>query len=208
MKPHSIIGSILNKFERYYIYYKYNSYTIAEYFRKQGAQVGENCSIIITDLGPEPYLVKIGNHVTIAMGVSLITHDGGAWIFRQEIPDLQVYGPIVIEDNCVIGAHATLMPNVRVGPNSIVAAGSVVISDIPPNSIAIGVPARVLGSTERYREKCIERWALQKPAGYHSPGEIVKQPMNSIKKNRQLLRDHLIRVFWQNEDSRHSLSHR
>ena len=71
---------------------KYDQYTIAEYFRKQGAQVGEGCSIITRSLGDEPYLVKIGNHVTIAGGVIFATHDGAAWIIRQQIPDIQVFG--------------------------------------------------------------------------------------------------------------------
>src|SRR5262245_11780892 len=92
---------------------RYNEFTIAEYLRKQGAEIGEGCSIITRDLGPEPYLVKLGNHVTIAHGVIFMTHDGGAWLFREEFPDLQVFGPIVIEDNCVIGINAVLCPNIR-----------------------------------------------------------------------------------------------
>lgn len=142
---------------------KYNRFTIAEYFRKQGAQIGEGCSIIPTFLGTEPYLVKIGNHVTIAEGVIFITHDGGAWILRNEYPNAQVFGPIVVEDNCVIGRNATIFANVRIGSNSIVGAGSVVISDIPSNTIAVGVPARPFGSVEKYKQKCIERWKMQQP---------------------------------------------
>jgi acetyltransferase-like isoleucine patch superfamily enzyme len=55
---------------------KYNNYTIAEYFRKRGAQIGEDCYIVPRQLGGEPYLVKIGNHVAIAEGVKLHNHDG------------------------------------------------------------------------------------------------------------------------------------
>ena len=71
---------------------RYDNYTIAEYFRKQGAQIGENCFIVPRMLGGEPYLVKIGNHVLIAEGVKFHTHDGGTWIFREEIPELKVFG--------------------------------------------------------------------------------------------------------------------
>lgn len=151
------------KFKEGWELHKYDRFTIADYFRRQGAQVGEGCSIIPTSLGTEPYLVKIGNHVTIASNVRFITHDGGAWLFRKEFPDLQVFGPIIIEDNCVIGENALLLPNIRIGPNSIVAAGSVVISDIPPDCIAIGVPARPFGSVQKYREKCLARWHEQRP---------------------------------------------
>ena len=48
---------------------KYNDFTIAEYFRKQGAQIGENNRIELRSLSTEPYLIKIGNHCTIALNV-------------------------------------------------------------------------------------------------------------------------------------------
>lgn len=142
---------------------RYTPYTIAGYFRRLGATVGEGCFIVPTDLGHEPYLIKIGNHVAIAAEVSFMTHDGAAWLFRDQYPDLQVFGPIVIENNCVIGHRAILCPNIRIGPNSVVAAGSVVISDVPPNTFVMGVPARPFGSLDRFREKCLERWARQRP---------------------------------------------
>jgi acetyltransferase-like isoleucine patch superfamily enzyme len=146
---------------------KYDNLTIAEYFRKQGAQIGEDCIIIPRSLGTEPYLVKLGNHVAINQGVKLHTHDGGTWVFRREVPDLRVFGPIIIEDNCLIGENAIILPNVTIGRNSIVAASSVVIKDVAPGSIVMGVPARRFGSLEKYKEKCIRRWAEQKPPHLH-----------------------------------------
>jgi serine acetyltransferase len=139
--------------------------------------------------------VKIGNHVTIAQGVKFMTHDGATWIFRQEIPDIQVFGPIVIEDNCVIGQNAILFPNIRIGKNSIVGASSVVISDVPPDSIVIGVPARPFGSVVKYKEKCVERWNLQRPPDcVISPGETWWNS-KSFQDNRKKLREHLLKVF-------------
>lgn len=52
--------------------------------------------------------------------------------------------PIVIGDGCWIGADVTVLGGVTVGPGSVVAAGSVVIRDVPPNSLVAGVPARVV----------------------------------------------------------------
>ena len=174
---------------------RYNRFTRAEYFRQQGAQVGEDCSIIPTSLGEEPYLVKIGRHVTIAAGVKFIPHDGGPWVFREEIPDLQVFGPIVIENNCVIGENVLLFPNIRIGENSIIGAGSVVISDIPPNTIAMGVPARPLGSVAKYKEKCLEKWAEQRPPGVViEPGETWWNSRH-FAENRRRLREHLLALF-------------
>ena len=162
-----IIQHAYKKIKRSFELYKYNNSTIAEYFRKQGAQVGERCYIIPRNLGTEPYLVKIGNHVFIGEKVSFHTHDGGTWIFREEIPDLKVFGPIVIEDNCLIGENVNLLPNITIGEGSIVGSGSTVIADVPKNSIVMGVPARRIGSVERYKKKCIERWGMQKPKNIH-----------------------------------------
>lgn len=178
---------------------KYDRFTIAEYFRKQGAQIGEGCSIIPTSLGTEPYLVKLGNRVTIASGVTFITHDGGAWLFREEIPDLQVFGPIIVEDNCVIGENVILMPNIRIGRNTIVAAGSVVIADIPANSIAMGVPARVIGSVEKYREKCLRRWQEQRPPDLTIDAGQSWWNSEHYAENRTKLKQHLIKLFWQRQ---------
>ncbi len=187
--------ALYRRFRHGYEMSRYTPYTIAEYFRKQGAQVGEDCFIVPTDLGTEPYLVKIGNHVAIAAEVAFGTHDGAVWVFRDLIPDLQVFGPIVVEDNCVIGMRTTIFPNVRIGRNSVVGAGSVVISDIPPNSLVMGVPARAFGSLDKYREKCLERWHQQRPPDtVLDPGESWWNSKH-FGANRERLRKHLLTLF-------------
>ncbi len=166
--------------------------TIAEYFRKQGAQIGEDCDIRASSLGEEPYLVSIGNHVFISPGVVFHTHDGGVWILREKTPGIRVYGNIIIEDNCIIGANTMLLPNIRIGKNSIVGAGSVVISDVPPNSIVMGVPARVISSIPKYEERCLAMWKEQKPPDLHIEEGIEWW---QSKKNQQKLRKHLTHLF-------------
>jgi len=174
---------------------KYTPWTMAEYLRKTGAQIGEGCFIVPTYLGSEPYLVKIGNHCAIASGVGFSTHDGAAWVLRDEVPDLQVYGPIVIKDNCVVGMHAVIFPNVTIGPNSVVAAGSVVISDVPPNTIVMGVPARPFGALEKYRQKCLQRWAEQRPPDVViEPGETWWNSRH-FAANSERLKKHLLDLF-------------
>jgi len=144
---------------------KYDEFTIERYFRKKGYLVGKNNRIYVRSFGSEPYLVRIGNHCTIASGVAFVTHDGGAWIFREEIPSLNVFGKIEIKDNCFIGIKSMLMPNVTIGPNAVVGAGAVVTKDVPANTVVAGVPARVICSTDEYKEKCIKRWAELKLEG-------------------------------------------
>jgi acetyltransferase-like isoleucine patch superfamily enzyme len=176
---------------------RYGRFTKAAYFRKLGAQVGENCAIIPDSLGTEPWLVKIGDHVTIATGVKFITHDGATWIFREEYPNLQGFGTIIIDDNCVIGEHAILMPNTHIGANSIVGAGSVVMGDVPPNSIVMGVPARVMSNTTLYKDKCLERWEKQRPADVtFAEGETWWNSPHAGE-NALKLRRHLTRYFWE-----------
>ncbi len=195
-RPSHLISVIEKLIRRVILCVRYNQQTIAEYFRKQGAQIGNGCHIKIYSLGTEPYLVKIGNHVFIAEGVVFRNRDGGVWVFRDEIPDLQVFGPIIIEDNCIIGQDAILLPNVRIGRNSIVEPGSVVNSDIPPNSVVFGVPAKVIGFVNEYKERYINTWKRQRP-----PDSNIEEGHNwwtskYSKENRQKLKMHLIRLFF------------
>lgn len=136
----------------------YNPYTIEEYFRKKGISVGKNNRIFIRDLGTEPYLIKIGNHCSITAGVIFLTHDGGCWVFRDEIPELNIFGKIEVKDNCFIGIKSIILPNVTIGPNSVVGAGSVVTKDVPPNTVVAGVPAKIISPISEYKEKCMKRW--------------------------------------------------
>lgn len=190
-----LLPKVIAKIRRAWKLQNYNAYTIAEYFREQGAQIGEGCMIVPTMLGTEPYLVKIGNHVTISQGVELITHDGGSWLFRHEVPDLQVFGPIVIEDNCVIGVYSVLFPNVTIGRNSIVGAGSVVIADVPPDTIVMGVPARPFGSLAKYREKCLDRWQQQRPPACRIEPGATWWTSRYFPENRRQLRHHLCTLY-------------
>jgi acetyltransferase-like isoleucine patch superfamily enzyme len=127
--------------------------------RELGVQVGEGCRILagLGAFGSEPYLIRIGNHCEITSGVRLITHDGATWIFRHR-PDwhdgINRFGKIDIRDNCFIGVNAIILPGVTIGPNSIVGAGAVVTRDVPPDSIAVGNPARVVGSVDDYFARC------------------------------------------------------
>lgn len=52
--------------------------------------------------------------------------------------------PVVIEDDVVIGANAVVLEGCRVGKGAVVAAGAVVVSDVAPNAVVAGIPARVL----------------------------------------------------------------
>ena len=57
------------------------------------------------------------------------------------------YAPVTIEDGVLVGPNSSIAPGVTIGKNTTIGAGSSVVSDIPPNSIAVGCPARVLAKT-------------------------------------------------------------
>lgn len=86
-------------------------------------------------------------------GVKFVTHDGAVWVFRDEYPDMDVFGPIVVEDNVFIGFNSIILPGVRIGHDSVIGAGSVVTRSIPPRSVAAGVPAKVIKSIDEYQDE-------------------------------------------------------
>ena len=55
------------------------------YAKKIGVKIGKNCRIYISQFGTEPFLIEIGNNVTITSGVKIITHDGSTWLINDEI---------------------------------------------------------------------------------------------------------------------------
>ncbi len=126
------------------------------YARSVGVRVGEGCRLLGATpgvFGSEPFMIRIGNRVTVTAGVRFITHDGGVDVLREGDPDLDVVAPITIGDNVFIGTNALLMPGVTIGNNCIIGAGAVVTRDIPAGHVAAGVPARCLKTIEEYREK-------------------------------------------------------
>lgn len=78
--------------------------------------------------------VRIGRGCKIFNGVTLGNKD-------TEIPN---NGQPTIGNNCVISTGAKILGSITVGDNSIIGANSVVIKNVPPNSVAVGVPARIL----------------------------------------------------------------
>lgn len=123
---------------------------------KDGVIMGNDVRIMGgVDFGSEPYLIKIGAHVTISTAVDFITHDGGTWAFRDlsGYEDVIKYGKITIGNNTFIGAHSIIMPGVTIGERCVVGAGSIVTKSIPDGTVVCGVPAKPIMTTMEYAEK-------------------------------------------------------
>jgi acetyltransferase-like isoleucine patch superfamily enzyme len=131
------------------------------YFRSQGVEIGEGVEIFGANLftfGSEPYLVYIGNQVTISHNVDFITHDGGLRIARAKYPSAYLYGRIQVADHCFLGAHCVLLPGARVGVGSVIGTGSIVTGEIPPDVVAIGAPAKPVKSVDEYVQERKHLW--------------------------------------------------
>jgi maltose O-acetyltransferase len=108
-----------------------------------GLDVGEDCF-----LGDECLLdlaegVTLERQVTLAERVLILTHTNVGYHdhpLQARFPASAA--PVVIESGSFLGANVTILPGVRVGEQSFVAAGSVVTADVPPRTLVAGVPAR------------------------------------------------------------------
>lgn len=163
----------------------------ADYARKHGIYnaIGENVSIMDRKIPLYANLIRFHSNIRVASNVSFITHDithnmlncAGRGTKYQE-----VVGCIEVMDNVFIGSNTTILSNVRIGPNAIIAAGSVVNKDVPPKSIVAGVPARVIGSFDEY---------VEKRKGQYYPQEIAPKKQEACVE--------LAEFLWKEFDSAH-----
>lgn len=106
-------------------------------------------------VGPNAYFsasvsyIKIGNKVVIGPNVTIMGGDHntsviGKYIFDVSNKRVEDDQPVIIEDDVWIGCNVTILKGVVIGSGSVIAAGSVVTKSIPSNSVAAGVPAKVI----------------------------------------------------------------
>ncbi len=117
--------------------------------------VGKNFFFQPRIIPSDPELIKFHNNVTVASGVTFINHDLVHNVLNNLGNENFQYnsGCIEVMDNVFIGSNATILQNVKIGPNAIIAAGSIVTKDVPENSIVAGVPAKVIGNFNDLVEK-------------------------------------------------------
>ena len=118
---------------------------IVFYYRIMGVTIGKN--VFISHKAKIDTVrrgcITIEDKCMVTYGVIIIAHD--ASVFRHKVfyPGVAA-GKVVLKKNVFIGAGAIILRNVTIGENSIVAAGSVVTKDVPPNVIVAGNPAKVI----------------------------------------------------------------
>jgi acetyltransferase-like isoleucine patch superfamily enzyme len=115
-----------------------------KFLRSYGIKIGKGCEIHATGFSTEPFLIEIGDHVSIASGTVFLTHDGSVRIIRDKYPEIDLFGKILIGNNTFIGTNCLILPNTSIGSNCIIGAGSVIRGCIPDDSVAFGNPAKVI----------------------------------------------------------------
>jgi maltose O-acetyltransferase len=112
-----------------------------KFFEPEGVVIGED-----TKIGEKTFLdgraiLKIGNHVDIASEVMIYNSEHNLDSESFEASE----EPVVIEDYVFIGPRAIILPGVRIGKGSVIAAGAVVTKDVADFTIVGGVPAKIIG---------------------------------------------------------------
>lgn len=115
-------------------------------------KIGKDCLLCSSPMTREPYLINIGNNVTVSTNVTFVTHDNSIKLLYPEKSD--VFGKIVIGNNCFIGENVTILYGVTLADNIIVAAGSVVTKSFRNSNIIIGGnPAHIINTWDKFSEK-------------------------------------------------------
>lgn len=135
----SAVGKALTVYAPFYCEYGINIHV------GKGCFVNYQCTFL--DVAP----ITLGDGVWLGANVTLATpmhpflaEERLCADYPDGYHDLEYAEPITLADGCWICSGATICGGVTVGENSIVAAGAVVLHDVPPNCIVAGVPARVL----------------------------------------------------------------
>jgi acetyltransferase-like isoleucine patch superfamily enzyme len=117
--------------------------------RLRGVKVGKKSHIaryvFIDDRNPE--LVEIGKGVAITTRVMILCHQRNLDSYKPGMYAMHCpfeQGRVIIKDGAHIGIGAIILPGVTIGEGAVIGAGAVVSKDIPPYSLAVGIPAKVV----------------------------------------------------------------
>jgi acetyltransferase-like isoleucine patch superfamily enzyme len=110
---------------------------------KDGASIGDDCHISSINR------IVIGKNVLFGKKITIVDNSHGLSTLesiKKPPAQRQLFskGPLVISDNVWIGDKCTVLAGVTIGINSIIGSNSVVTKDIPPNSVVVGVPGRII----------------------------------------------------------------
>lgn len=132
-----------------------------KYAKAIGVSIGKDCRIITKHFGTEPFLITIGDRVTVTDGVRFLTHDGSLWLFRDSKGRRFKYQRIKVGNDVFIGVNSVIMPGVVIEDEVIIAAGAIVTKSIPSGVIVAGNPAKIIGNYSDFKNKCLKEQCSQ-----------------------------------------------
>lgn len=138
-----------------------SSETLVRYLREHGAQIGSGVIIYAPNKTlidkTTPWLLKMGDHVRIAEGVKILTHDYSWSVLKryscQSVAPGEILGAqsaVEIGNNVFIGMNAVITRGVTIGNDVVIGAGSVVTRDCESGGVYAGVPAKRIMSIEEF----------------------------------------------------------
>jgi len=154
------------------------------FHRARGAKIGKDVYIgslvILEDAYPE--YITIEDRVQVSAGAKIIAHDSSFHnVFDGRLPTY--IGPVVIKRGAYIGSGALILPGVSIGENAIIGAGAVVTSTVPARSIAIGVPAKIVGTIDEKVAKFLSRKGLFLWKYHETPRQLTQREKADIEDN-------------------------
>lgn len=145
-------------------------YGRARYARLVGVKIGQNCRIYISEWGSEPFLIEIGNEVTVTDGVKILTHDGATCLIKDNGQRFYSYAPVRIGDCVFIGVNSIIMPGLQICDSVVIGAGSVVTKSISRPGVYVGNPAKRICDFSTFekniKEHCHTDEIIEAPVSY------------------------------------------
>lgn len=149
----SVLSGIMIRLLSILVQFTFPAQVTVFFHRLRGVKVGKgskiNRTVIIDDSAP--YLVEIGQNVWVTSGVQILCHQRDLSSHRKGCAVMDsplIYKKVIIKDGAHIGIGAIIMPGVVIGEGAVIGAGAVVTKDVPPYTVATGVPAKVIRSFE------------------------------------------------------------
>jgi len=151
--------------------------------RARGVEIGKDVYIgslvVLDDAYPE--YIKIGDRAQLSAGVKILAHDSSFRnVFERNLPTY--IGPVIIKRNVYVGSGALILPGVTIGENAIIGAGAVVASDIPPRSVVVGVPAKVVDTIDGKALKFLSKKGFFISKYYEKPRRLTESEKADLKK--------------------------
>lgn len=141
---------------------------------REYSHFGDNCAF--GTLSQSDGQIKVGNNCRFHNNVFIATHttiEDNVHFYPMSCTTDSLHPPCqkgregpYLESGAIIGANVLLLPRVRIGAGAVVAGGSVVSRDVPPNMVAAGAPARVI------KNKAEIRCHLEDRPAYGEGGEV------------------------------------